>query len=112
MLTDEELSPGAEDITFAQKLIDEGWLQASAKYRHVIGPFPSVPGAADLIRPEVLNTPIGKRLADLWERDMPYYVRFHLVDKKDLQELTLSVKQFKAYKKLGGGPWPVRKASP
>lgn len=105
-LTDEELEPDEDDVAFAQRLIDEGYLQTSAKYRNVCKPSEAdtPPSIDQIIRPEMLDTPAGKTLAMLWEDHLPHFLRSSVSFQHGI---TLTVKQFRAYKKLGGGPWPV-----
>jgi hypothetical protein len=106
MLTDEELTPTDEDMAFARRLIAEGYLQTSGKYRHVMGPQPKVPSIKELIKPEMLDTPAGRELAKIWEDHLPHFLQ--TLVRNGAQTVELTVKQFRAYKSLGGGPWPVK----
>lgn len=120
MLTPEELEPGAEDLELAARLVEEGYLSISRKYRMVARLTDKVPTAKDIIRPEMLDTPIGREMAKWWEGHQCYLLRMvasgaggdgcmtlphtreriSIVDLVEVRELT--IKQFRAFKKLGG----------
>jgi hypothetical protein len=60
-LTVAELTPTDADRVLAERLIDEGWIQTSAKHRHVRRWLPGVPSTNELIAPECRDTPWGRR---------------------------------------------------
>lgn len=128
-LTPEELTPSNEDVELAERLIAEGWIQTSAKYRHIRRWKPPGPPPAEaLLAPEFHDTAWGRRalkkLAELgwslssefaaWDvtlyphGDAPRkappgevgcYALHESVEPNPLiEERTLTVTQFKAYK--------------
>lgn len=99
-LTDEELKPTPADDEYVRDLIARGYYQISAKYRRVLGPLSVVPMAEELIKPEALETPAGRELADLWNNR---HRRWYLGQNPKLgEEITLTVRQFASFKKQGG----------
>ncbi len=69
MYTAESLAPTDADIELGRQLFAEGWIQTSAKHRHIRrwAP-PGPPCAADLIAPELRDTPWGRRAIAAIER--------------------------------------------
>ncbi len=99
MLTPAELEPSPEDIALAQQLLDEGWLQTSAKYRTVARLPADFPKAINVIRPEWIGTEHGVKFTHWWNS---HRRMAHRSQEAITRELT--VKQFRAFKKLGGQP--------
>lgn len=100
MLTPEELEPGEEDIEYARKLIAEGWKSTSNKYRSVAKRRIPLTGK-DIVRPEMWETEEGKRLIQNWDNGWAgFYLRSP--NHPDIEHIELSVKQYRAFKKLGG----------
>lgn len=110
MLTDDELTPGPEDLALARRLLDEGYVQTSSRYRLVVGPLSLVPPAADLIRPEALDTPAGRLMASDWDRNRGGRLRDLLLHQllPESAQTALTVKQFAAWKQLRGQQWRPR----
>ena len=98
-LTDEELAPGVDDFAFAAEAIKDGWLQVSHAFRTLARLPASFPTAADMIRPEKLKTEHGRELAQRWDQYRLWSYRCN----NDTEKLTLTVKQFRAFKLLYGG---------
>lgn len=99
-LTDEELQPHIDDIVFAASLVNDGWLSTSNSGRRVARWKQPPRLLRDLIRPEMLDTPEAK-----------YYLRRGDISTFELrtpppglerEELVLTVRQFRAFKLLGG----------
>jgi len=126
-LTREELTPTPADIELGDRLVAEGWIQTSSKYRHVRRwAKPGAPRAIDLITPEHRDTAWGRRAVRAIERhvtgsgalhsEYPHYDvtlypqsgpprkpnSFEFVDAVEpnplVEEATLSPRQFAAYK--------------
>lgn len=97
-LTDEELTPTEDDLVFAQTLIDEGWYQISAKYRRVARLPADFPRGEDLLRPQFLATRWAKEFLDYWNN----HYRRVAVTEYGAAVQTLTTKQFRAFKQLGG----------
>lgn len=99
-LTDEELTPTAEDIATAAELISEGWLSVSSRYRTIAKASDKMPTAEDLIQPSMLNTKFGGRLAELWHRERLNMLR--TASKNFVMKKELSVREWAAFKRMGG----------
>jgi hypothetical protein len=67
-LAAEELQPTDADRALAVQLHDEGWIQTSAKYRHIRRWAAPPPSGFDMIAPEYRNTAWGRRAAAAIER--------------------------------------------
>jgi hypothetical protein len=93
-LTAEELTPSPEDVAFAQSCIDEGFMQVSSKNRRLARMPPDIDPVEAMRRfaPEEFEKIVH---AATW------WVRRNMKDPEHMRELTL--KQFRAFKKLGGG---------
>lgn len=98
----EDLKPEAEDLELAEQLVREGWKSTSSKYRTVAKFRTPPPPAAEMLRPELVNTPQGKRLAELWDRHRHSLGLRQEWD--DVEERELTLKQFRAFKLKGGLP--------
>jgi len=98
MLTPDELEPEEEDLIDAAHWIAEGWHSTSVKYRNISKFKEPVPKIEDMVSPEVLATFHGRRLKDRWERNHSSDLR----SCEGIDNLELTVKQYKAFKKLGG----------
>lgn len=99
-LDDDELEPTDEDLKYAKELIDQGWQSTSNRYRNVARFIEPIPDIRDMVSAEVLATYHGRRLADAWKR------AWHSSDLRlggeGVEQRTLTVKQFRAFKRLGG----------
>jgi hypothetical protein len=93
-LTEEEVTPGPEDLEFAQKCIDEGFLQVSSKNRRLARMPPDMDPVEAMKRyaPAEFEKLVSQ--ATCWARR-------NMKDADHMRELT--VKQFRAFKKLNGG---------
>lgn len=98
MLTDEEMRPGPEDEELGRRLVADGWLSTSTKFRRVGRVLPGH-SAEDLLRPEVLDTPAGRHFADLWRRELRFVVRS---SEPFVEHLELTFKQYAAFRAAGG----------
>lgn len=96
-LTDEELEPGEDDLRYAGELICNGWRSVSNKYRTVANLPEDFPQAEQMIAPEMLNTHHGRELAKSWNYHRKKALRTNEAITEDL-----TVKQWRAFKKLGG----------
>lgn len=101
-LTDEELTPTSDDRTLAERLVAEGWMQVSAKYRHVRRWKVAPPTPEQLINPEYHNTYFGQqamrhvRFDEMELRCAPDHV---------VETRTLTVREFRAFKELKNREW-------
>lgn len=95
----EDLEVTSAECAVGLQLAREGWRSTSNKYRHVAR-LRSGLRAADLIRPEVLTTPAGTRLADLWKHEERFLLRTS--DSSLVEEKHLTVGEFAAFKLAGG----------
>jgi hypothetical protein len=96
-LTPEELTPTPADLTFAEQLVAEGWLQVSAKHKLVARLPDDFPSADDLLRPEWHNTVHGDEFRRWWAMHRRMAHRSSMARTK-----TLTTKQFRAFKQLNG----------
>lgn len=103
-LTPEELTPTEEDRALAERLVSEGWIQVSAKYRHLRRWKTPPPTLDEMIRPEHQNSYFAKRIK---ERFAFMYDDLELRCAPDdlVEERTLSPREFKAFKDLKNKPW-------
>ncbi len=97
-LTSEELIPSEADFAVARGYVYLGWVSTSNKFRQISRILPGNT-AEDLLKPEVLNTPIGQHFKEMWERELRFVVRGN---GPFVQHLTLPVKQYIAFRKVGG----------
>ena len=97
MLTNAELAPSEDDLALARRLLAEGWIQSSANHRTLALPPPNC-RARDLIRPEVLDTPIGELLKRFIHNSELDWARRHKMMK-------LTVRQWRAWKQVTGPAW-------
>ncbi len=104
-LTPSEVIPTPEDRAYAELLLSQGWVQVSHKYcmlrRWKVPP----PKPEQMLRPEFMNTYAGKEalriLRNLVDGDM-----FLRTAPNDLvEDKTLSVPEFKAYKEIQNREW-------
>lgn len=100
-LTDEELQPTDEQLDLGRRLVAEGWLSTSNKYRH-IRRWAGNPRAEirALISPELRNSPAARWiLAQINERqpwlrtDDRYF---------PVEERVLTVREYRAFRLAGG----------
>lgn len=98
-LTNAELTPGQEDLEYAKKLIDEGYRSISTKYRMVVKYTVPRPAGKEIIRPELLGTVHGEAFAKLWDDQYSWGMR---LGGENITKLELTVRQFRAFKQLGG----------
>jgi hypothetical protein len=98
-LTPAELTPDPADIEYAKQLIAEGYHSVSNAFRHVSKYKNPRPTGAEMIRPEFLNTREGQAFVKLWDSRHTWGLR---CDPENTIVLTLTVKQYRAFKKLGG----------
>jgi hypothetical protein len=96
-LTDEELEPGDEDLLFVSNLIFNGWRSTSNKFRTVSNLPDDFPSPAEMVDAKMLGTRHGHDIMRLWGEHMLSALRTNAAINK-----TLTVKQWKAFKKLGG----------
>lgn len=108
MLTEDELRPSEKDIEFGRALVADGWKQTSRKYRQVrrvapahrvtadelINPAVAERGAARAVRLQMSDASI-EQITLLWGS----------VKLGEIEEMTLSVKQFAAFRAAEGKLW-------
>ncbi len=97
-LTPEELTPSTEDAALGSQLVAEGWLSTSNKYHRIARLLPGFE-AVDLIKAEMIDTPAGQALAELWERDRRFRVRS---DEPFVEHRALTLRQYIAFRAAGG----------
>lgn len=83
----------------AKALVREGWLSTSNQY-HRLARFKPGFEASDLIRPEVLHTPAGKALAEIWEQQRRGLLRS--ANTEFVEHKTVSPALFHAFRSMGG----------
>lgn len=100
MLTDAELTPSEQDLLLAEQLAQEGWVQTSARYRHVARWKTPPPTIEEILRPEHLNTRWGKKLAEklAYETGESGIRSAASFDRDLVEQRELTVRQFIAFK--------------
>lgn len=101
-LTKEALTPTDADLEFGRKLVAEGWIQTSRRYRCIARVKPEFASAESLLRPEVADTAAGKILIEAWSKQRRWVMDRH-GDLVETQELT--VRQFAGFRAAGGDIW-------
>lgn len=98
-LTAEELQPTDDDLAEAKRLVEEGWKSTSNKYRMVRRWHPNILDLEDLIHPEMVETAEAQ-----WWLKYAHGPSLRMADVQGLpiEEKTLTVRVFNAFKKLGG----------
>lgn len=106
-LTAEEIEPTEEDTKLAKELIDQGFKQVSSKYRMLrrFKETPAQPPPACFLL-DLAQIPKEMR-GDLIVRTDEtlkslYFKSLRCAKQSDVLEVTLTVKQFRAFKLLGG----------
>ena len=94
------MTPDPEDLAFGQKLVSDGWLSTSNKFRSVARHV-AVPTGKDLVRPELHDTEAGRQMILLWDRTWRNLALRCGHEGVARQELT--VKQYRAFRLAGGG---------
>ena len=104
-LTPEQLAPGPGDLELAQQLVDDEWRSISTRYRRVAR-LVNCPEAEDVIRPEYHDHPAAKELISQWRFHKWHLLRLLASGNEGAREYAevreLTIKQFRAFKKLGG----------
>ena len=108
-LTAEELAIRPQDHEIAQLLIEQGWYQMSGRFRH-LARFP--PGTTDIVQLWIdargeCNSSLhdeehARKLGEKWCGSMWLSARARMTPGC---EMTVSLRVFRAYKKLGGGAY-------
>jgi hypothetical protein len=104
-LKPEEVEPGPKELELAKQLLAEGWLSVSTKRRRVARLTDKWLTAEKMIIPEVLDTELGQVMQQLWRWEGRRILRRVASGRRDeqyIEERTLTVKQFRAFKRLGG----------
>lgn len=102
-LTPEELKPRDDDFSYAKQLISGGWLSVSSKFQCLARFTDKWPTAEQLIRPEMFDTKPGKEMAKNWLYTRRNCSRqFASGNSEFVEVLYLTVKEFRAFKRLGG----------
>ena len=103
-LTDDELTPREEDDALARKLVSEGWIQVSAKYRMIRRWKNPPPPPEDLVNPAWHDTFFGRRainiLRHIGDENALRCAPDDMVEKREL-----SIREFKAYKNIKNAEW-------
>jgi hypothetical protein len=102
-LSSEEIDPTNEDLVLGKKLVDEGWLSTSARYRTIGRWRNHPPKIVEMLLPEYRDSPFGRyfiaRYGEWYGPSLrngtPEFEAF--IERK---ELTLP--QFRGFKKAGG----------
>jgi hypothetical protein len=107
---DEEFQPGPDDLELAKKLVDDGWMSVSSKYRRIVRWKEPPPDTLHLVNPELRNTYwgrlafalLGRHLGVRMEHELQHEAhRMHRpVNSGLVEERTLTLKEFMAFKKL------------
>lgn len=107
---DEEFTPEPADCEMAKKLVEEGWMSVSSKYRRIVRWTEPPPDIIHMINPEIRDTYWGRlalsvlsqRLGVRCEHELHHeHSRMHRPVNSGLVEVrTLSLKEFVAFKKF------------
>lgn len=106
-LTHEELEPGEKELSLAEQLVREGWVSLSSNRRMIGRLKEEWPSAEELIRPELLDTSANREMIELWDRHRRHQLRRtasgNVASRERYVEMrTLSIKQYRAFRRLGG----------
>jgi hypothetical protein len=99
-LRPEDIPPFEEDFAVARELIAQGFRSTSNKYRHVRRLKRRVASFHEVVRPEFHDHPVMGYIADRWGMWESQVLRCGSLD--DVEEKTLTVRQYRAFKLLGG----------
>lgn len=102
-LTDDEIEPGPVDTSFAKNLKAEGWEAVSTKYRRIARWKLRLRGE-ELVRPELHDFLSGRKAIEALTR-MFSHLRDHLDDPYLTEVRELTLKQFRAFKRLERAEW-------
>jgi hypothetical protein len=83
----------------AKKLVAEGWLSTSNKWRYV-SRFKHKMTGKDLVSPELWDTDEGKLVIDMWDRSWSNHCL--RMGGENVETLELTTQQYKAFKRNGG----------
>lgn len=103
-LTDLELEPDHEDLELARELVADDWRQVSSKFRIIRKLNNPIGDWRDLVRPELHALVEQATLPGLCytgQDILRAWTRAAWMNKSWVEERTLTVRQFKAFKKLG-----------
>jgi hypothetical protein len=101
-LTEEELTPELADTETAQRLIAEGWITTSNKYRHARRWKVPPPTLEDIVRPEYHGTYFAERLRRFFDMND---LELRVAPSDMVEERTLSVRELRAYKAIKNREW-------
>lgn len=108
-LTPEELEPAEKDVGKAQRLLDGGWISVSSRHRRLARATDKFLTADQLIKPKLQNTMQGGQLAMLWQSHRLHAIHHYASQDPSnnkweglIEEQTLTLREFRAFKKLGG----------
>jgi hypothetical protein len=103
-LTPEQLAITDDDYAVARELVDGGFKSVSTKYRIVRRWKRALPrDLIDMILPEWRNHPVAVQLRDRMKYGGDIYLRVDRGQMSHVDERVLTLNQFRAFKKLGGG---------
>ncbi len=101
MLTDEELTPTPEDLSFGQHLVACNWLSISTKYRTVARWKILPPCGDDMVTDYTRDTPHGQRLIKMWDHHN-HFRDLRICGDDLVEKRVLTVREWAAFKQAGG----------
>jgi hypothetical protein len=98
MLTPEELEPTADDYLLADRLLADGWMQTSFKYRSLAKWKNPPPTIKDMVKDQYQGTWWGTRLSE--REGFGSTFEMSLAPEYMVERRSLTVREFKAYREL------------
>lgn len=107
-LPPEALEYDDETKAYAEQLVADGWKSVSSKHRRIARMLSTWPSFDELVKDEYKGTAPAEELRGLWERHERWCLRvlqsrpLKESEPAYIEEKTLTLKQFRAFKHAGG----------